>query len=85
MNVTIYTKSSCPHCVRAKQLLQQQGVAFEEINLEQQPDQVQPLIERTNYRKVPQIFINDEFIGGNSELQLLARSDRWEDLKNDNN
>lgn len=82
MNVKIYTKSTCPHCVTAKNTLKAEGVEFEEVNLEQNPGQVQPLIERTNYRKVPQIFINDNFIGGNSDLQQLIKTPRWEDLKN---
>jgi glutaredoxin 3 len=85
MKVTVYSKTTCPHCTRAKDLLKAEGIAFEEINLDQHPNQTQPLIERTNYRKVPQIFINDKFIGGNSELQLLAKSDEWEGLKNDDN
>ncbi len=84
MNVTIYTKTTCPHCTTAKRLLEAEGVEYTEINLEQHPGQVQPLIERTNYRKVPQIFIDDKFIGGNSDLQLLVRSDEWEGLKNGN-
>lgn len=82
MNVKIYTKTTCPHCVSAKKLLEAEGVEFEEVNLELHPNQVQPLIERTNYRKVPQIFINDQFIGGNSDLQQLVKTPRWEDLKN---
>ena len=82
MNVTVYSKTTCPFCVRAKNLLEAEGVEYTEINLEQHPNEVQPLIERTNYRKVPQIFINDEFIGGFSELTLLTKSPRWEELRN---
>ena len=74
MTVTVYTKPSCPFCVKAKQLLESEGISFTEINLQEHPSEVQPLIERTNYRKVPQIFINDEFIGGFSELQSLKNS-----------
>jgi glutaredoxin 3 len=74
MTVTVYTKPSCPFCVKAKQLLESEGISFTEINLQEHPGEVQPLIERTNYRKVPQIFINDEFIGGFSELQSLKNS-----------
>lgn len=70
MTIKIYTKKNCPFCVKAKRLLNSKGLAFEEIDLELNPEEKQPLIERTNYRKVPQIFINDEFIGGFTELQM---------------
>lgn len=76
--IKIYTKTACSFCARAKRLLQAEGLEFEEVNLETEPNQVQPLIERTNYRKVPQIFINDNFIGGFSELQLLKTSGKLE-------
>lgn len=71
MTVTVYSKTTCPFCTQAKQLLKAKGITFEEINLELEPPKTtKTLIERTNYRKVPQIFINEEFIGGFSELKL---------------
>lgn len=70
MSVVLYSKSTCPFCIKAKRLLQSKGITFTEIDLEQEPPETtKALIERTNYRKVPQIFINEEFIGGFSELQ----------------
>lgn len=70
MNIKIYTKGGCPFCVKAKNLLNTNGISFSEINLEHQERSViDALIAKTNYRKVPQIFINDEFIGGFTELQ----------------
>ena len=78
--IKVYTKTTCSFCNRAKKLLKSEGLEFEEINLELHPDQLQPLIERTNYRKVPQVFINDKFIGGFSELQLLKTSGELKEL-----
>lgn len=69
--VTIYTKESCPYCVQAKQLLKNKGVAFEEINLENKPDELMALKQRTGMRTVPQIFIGEELIGGFTELRAL--------------
>lgn len=80
MTITVYSKTTCPFCVKAKQLLQTEGLEFTEVNLEQHPEETQPLIERTNYRKVPQIFINDEFIGGFSELQALKTSGKLNNM-----
>ncbi len=71
MSVTLYSKNGCGFCLQAKRLLESKGIAFEEINLSNEPQEtINSLIERTKYRKVPQIFINDEFIGGFSELRL---------------
>lgn len=73
-NVTIYTKESCPYCQMAKQLLTGKGVPFTEINLEDKPDELMALKQRTGMRTVPQIFIGDELVGGFSELRELESS-----------
>lgn len=58
--VTIYTKAYCPYCVRAKALLGQKGVQFDEIKIDEQPELRPAMIERANGRTtVPQIFIGD--------------------------
>ena len=72
--VIIYTTQVCPYCVRAKQLLQRKGAAYEEIDISTDPEQRQALITRTRMRTVPQIFINDEFIGGCDDLYALERN-----------
>lgn len=73
-HVVIYTTTICPYCVRAKQLLAQKGVAYEEINLSQDHAARLALVQRTGMRTVPQIFINDEFIGGSDDLYALERA-----------
>lgn len=73
-NVLVYTTQVCPYCVRAKQLLKQKGVAFEEVDLSRDHEARMALVERTRMRTVPQIFINDEFIGGCDELYALERA-----------
>lgn len=72
--VVVYTTQVCPYCVRAKQLLKQKGAAFEEIDLSRDHEARMALVERTRMRTVPQIFINDEFIGGCDELYALERA-----------
>ncbi len=72
--VVVYTTQVCPYCVRAKQLLKQKGAAFEEIDLSRDHAARMALVERTRMRTVPQIFINDEFIGGCDELYALERA-----------
>lgn len=61
--VTIYSTTVCPYCVRAKQLLERKGVAYKEINLSKEAPEVRvELMQRTNHRTVPQIFINDQLL-----------------------
>lgn len=81
VKVTIYTAALCSFCERAKSLLQQKGVAFNEINLVEQPEQRSIMIERANgQRTVPQIFINDEHIGGSDDLYALDQEGRLDSL-----
>ncbi|WP_022955049.1 glutaredoxin 3 [Perlucidibaca piscinae] len=78
--VVIYTTHICPYCVRAKMLLQRKGVTYEEIDVSDDADTRQMLVQRTGRRTVPQIFINDQPIGGSDELHALERAGRLDDL-----
>jgi len=69
--VIIYTTKICPYCVRAKQLLQRKEVAFEEIRIDTDPEQLRIMLERSRRRTVPQIFIDDFHIGGFDDLSAL--------------
>jgi glutaredoxin 3 len=70
----MYTTTICAYCVRAKMLLKAKGVAFEEINVSNDQDTRDWLVKTTGRRTVPQIFINEEPIGGFDELHALDRS-----------
>lgn len=72
--IQVYSKSHCPYCDRAKQLLKTKGLEFEEINLDGKEEELRALRERTKYLTVPQIFIGDKMIGGYSELAGLNAS-----------
>lgn len=69
--IEVYTWGYCPFCIRAKNLLSDRGMPFTEINLDGKDEELTKLRERTGQRTVPQIFIDDEFIGGFSELSAL--------------
>ena len=69
----IYTPRICPYCVRAKQLFQRKGINYEEIDVSLDNDLRIKLVERTKQRTVPQIFINDQHIGGCDDLYALER------------
>lgn len=66
--VIIYLTENCPFCVRAKIFFTDRGIDFEAIDLTHKPKELKELKDRTHWRTVPQIFINDTFIGGYSDL-----------------
>ena len=78
--VKIYTKSSCPACDLAKQILNQKGVSFEEFVLDDKPEELKALIDKTNMKTVPQIFINDHLIGGCSDMIDLDKKNQLDIL-----
>ena len=69
--VVIYSKTYCPFCVRAKSLLSDKGVAFEEIMVDSKPELFTELKQKTGMMTVPQIFIDDKLVGGYTELAEL--------------
>lgn len=70
--VEIYTKVTCPYCVRAKQLLDSKGVQYREIKVDFGGPEKQEMVQRANGRMtVPQIFIGDQHIGGCDDLMAL--------------
>lgn len=70
--VIIYTTNYCPYCVKAKQLLHNKGVEFEEIDLSNDDAGRLELVKKSGGRKtVPQIFIDGQHIGGYDDLHAL--------------
>lgn len=81
--VTIYTWTVCPYCDRAKTLLTNKGVAFEEVNLDGRDDELDALRKKTGFRTIPQIFIGEEFIGGFQDLSALEAADQLDEKLKD--
>lgn len=70
--IDIYTQPLCPYCARAKALLTQKGVVFNEINAPRGSEQREEAIRRSGGRTtVPQIFIDTQHIGGCDDLLAL--------------
>lgn len=78
--IELYTTGQCPYCVRAKMLLQNKGVVWQEIRVDQESAQLQTMLQRSQRRTVPQIFINDQAIGGYDELAAMNRSGELDSL-----
>jgi glutaredoxin 3 len=70
----MYSTLICPYCIRAKVLLKERGIPYEEIDVTGDPAARAWLVSTTGRRTVPQIFIDDQPIGGFDELRELDRS-----------
>ena len=69
--VVVYTTRVCPYCVYAKALLERKGVGYEERNIESDHAIMREMLERSQRRTVPQIFIGDTHVGGYDDLAEL--------------
>lgn len=80
--VVLYSKAHCPYCVRAKQLLTKKQVRFDEIAIDQDPEQAAKMVELTGRKTVPQIIINGEPVGGFDDLWALEQKGALDPLLN---
>jgi glutaredoxin len=80
MTLTVYTKNNCPFCDRAKSLLESRGVAYNTINLEQQPDARDFLVGQ-GLRSVPQIFDGTTLLQGGYQGLAAQPEEFWTQLK----
>ena len=78
--VVIYTTRFCPYCVRAKALLDQKQVNFEEIAVDMDRTKRQEMMEKSGRHTVPQIWIGDQHVGGCDELFTLERAGRLDGM-----
>lgn len=69
MNITIYTKSNCPNCVSAKQLLGSKGLEYTEKDMDMPQNAFEFFATFPDVRQMPQIFIDDQRVGGLAGLQ----------------
>jgi glutaredoxin 3 len=65
----VWSKNSCPFCVQAKALLESKGIEFEERNVSADWTREQLLEAVPTARTLPQIFLDDNYIGGFTELR----------------
>ncbi|MFD0910344.1 glutaredoxin 3 [Ruegeria arenilitoris] len=79
--VVIYTSPLCGFCHAAKRLLNQKGVAFDEIDVLMNPKRKPEMIQRAGGRRtVPQIFIGDTHVGGCDDLYELEQAGKLDPL-----
>ena len=80
--VIVYTMNYCPYCSRAKALLQQRGVPFEEVMVADDDDaQWDALYKKSGMKTMPQIYAGERLIGGYTELAAEDQKDQLSSLK----
>ncbi len=65
----VWSKDACPFCDQAKNLLKLKGIEYEERNISRDWTREQLLEAVPNARTVPQIFLDEQLIGGFTELR----------------
>jgi glutaredoxin 3 len=69
MKAIVWSKDQCPFCVQAKALLESKGIEYEERNVSRDWTKEQLLEAVPTARTLPQIFLNEEHVGGFNELR----------------
>ena len=79
--IEIYTWQYCPFCIKAKTLLNKKNIKFTEYKIDGDEAAREEMSVRANGRRsLPQIFINDEGIGGCDDLYALEKENKLDDL-----
>jgi glutaredoxin 3 len=78
--VVMYTSDWCPYCARARSLLTDKGIAFEEIDVDAVPGARDEMMARSGRSTVPQIFIGTRHVGGCEELHELDAAGQLDPL-----
>ena len=80
-HVEIYTKAFCPYCARAKRLLDEKGVDYQEFEISTDRAKRDEMVGRAGGRStVPQVFIDGRHVGGSDDLAALEREGRLDPL-----
>ena len=79
--VTIYTGPLCNYCEAAKRLLTRNNVEYKEIDISRVDGAMDEMIKKANgLRTIPQIFFNDEHMGGYDDVRALEKENKLQEL-----
>ena len=80
-SVTIYTGPLCNYCDAAKRLLARNNIEYEEINIATVDGAMDEMITKSNgKRTIPQIFFDEQHMGGYDEVRALEKENKLQDL-----
>ena len=74
--IKIYTKDYCPYCQSAKNLLEEVGARYEEIDLTNTAERMEALAKKSGLWTVPQIFADEKCLGGFDDIHRLHKEGR---------
>jgi glutaredoxin 3 len=80
MMIEIYTAKYCPFCEKAINLLFRKGASFTVVDVTSDSHMRSELKEKTGCSTIPQVFIDDSFIGGHSDLCSLEETGQLDGL-----
>lgn len=80
VEVVIYTRKMCGFCTAAKKLLTDKGVAFRELDATFDFDIKQEMMKKSGRRTFPQIFIDEEHVGGCDDLFALDKAGKLDEM-----
>ena len=79
--ITMYSGDPCPYCNAAKALLKTKNVEIEEFDIWKDPAKAKEMLQRTNgARTIPQIFFDDQHVGGYDDVRALEKENKLQDL-----
>ena len=81
--IKIYTTTTCPFCIRAKDLFEKKELSYEEINVTNDDAARTKMVALSKRRTVPQIWIGDHHVGGGDDLYALETSGELDTLLKD--
>lgn len=78
--ITMYSTGTCPYCVQAESLFKRKGLTVNKIRIDQNNVEYDNMIAKTGKRTVPQIFINEQYVGSFDNLVALERDGKLSTL-----
>ena len=82
-NIIMYTGPLCNFCEAAKRLFTRNNIKYQEIDISSKEGLMDEMIKKSNGRKtIPQIFFDDQHIGGYDEVRALEKENKLQDLLN---
>lgn len=76
----IYTKDYCPYCTKAKALLNELQIPFNDHDISETPEVIEELSKKSGFRTVPQIFLGDTALGGYSDIEKLHQEGKLTEM-----
>ncbi len=78
--IHLYTWPTCPYCIKARKLLNDNGYEFEDTDIAPTPEVKEDLYKKTGQRTVPFVFVGDTLLGGASDLDAALRDGSFAEL-----